>query len=385
MRGPRARRTLTENTWRAPTVILILGLLGSLAATSTQAPSELSSDLAAQGARLFVAAFTPEQGLGPLFNAQSCVACHNAPSIGGMAKDATGLVARVGLANEVGVDPLVGRGGPIARTHSVAELGRPCRIEAGVPSGANLVSLRNAPALYGLGIIDTIPDEVILAGAVPRGDGVEGRPHWVQGADGAPRVGRFGWKADTARLEQFVADAMRNELGITNPLATRDWTSSSDAGTPWCAGETDGLEDDGSLLASLTAYVASLPPPTLVGPSENVTQGQALFGNLGCASCHTPSLASGGQNLWLYSDLLLHDVGRDLDDGLPQGQARGQDWRTTPLWGLASRPRYLHDARARTLDAAIRNHGGEAASSAERFRALSPGERDALFAFLATL
>src|SRR5262245_34949778 len=177
---------------------------------------------AARGAVLFAATFTPARGLGPLFNHTGCVGCHLTPTLGGMGPDGLGTATRVGQLTAAGFDPLLGYGGPVARTRSVAELGLPCDLAPGIPGAATGTSVRNAPGLFGSGLIDRIPDAVILAGAVPRGDGIQGRAHRVRGADGQERVGRFGWKADTASLQQFVADAFRNELGITSPLAPAD-------------------------------------------------------------------------------------------------------------------------------------------------------------------
>src|SRR5262245_19595296 len=159
-----------------------------------------STDLVARGAKLFVTDFTPEQGLGPLFNRRSCVMCHGSPTTGGMGWNGLGIVHRVGRFAGGSFDPLIGAGGPVARDHSIAELGVPCNLTAGPPAAANLISIRNAPSLYGLGLIDQISDAVIRAGAIAM-NGTKGRPHVVHDALGNERVGRFGWKADTATLE----------------------------------------------------------------------------------------------------------------------------------------------------------------------------------------
>src|SRR5262249_55240831 len=149
-------------------------------------------------------------------------ACHLSPAAGGMGPEGLATVTRVGRLGGAGFDPLEGRGGPVARAHSVAELGYPCGLVPRIPARANVTAVRNTPALFGSGLIDAIPDEVILAGAAPRGDGVQGRPNLIPDVAGGPRVGRFGWKADTATLRQFVADAFRNELGLTSRLAPTD-------------------------------------------------------------------------------------------------------------------------------------------------------------------
>ncbi len=348
------------------------------------APVGDEDELVAQGELFFRTDFTPEQGLGPLFNASSCLACHNSPVPGGMGTDGLGVAVRTGRLIDQGFDPLREHGGPLARARSVAEFGPPCRLRPGIPATANVTSVRNAPPLFGLGLIDAIPDEVILAGAVPRGDGVHGRPNIVTGPDGRPAVGRFGWKADTATLAQFVAEAYRNELGITNPLAPADLIPAPAEDDERCAGEAAGPEDDGTIARATTAFVASLVAP--VRPAEHLAPaGAAIFRRTGCAACHVPSLRAGDQEVPLYSDLLLHDMGPALDDGVPQGQATGRDWRTTPLWGLGDRVRYLHDGRARTIPAAILAHGGEAEQAVQRFRKLTADERAALLAFLAAL
>ena len=336
------------------------------------------SDLIEHGAKLFRAEFTPAQGLGPLFNAPSCVACHRTPTVGGMGVEGLAVVSCVGTFHSGSFDPLVGRGGPVARAHSIAELGIPCDLAHGPPAAANLVSVCNAPALYGLGLVDSIPDDVIRAGAMAR-DAVNGRVHAVTDAQGRVRVGRFGWKADVATLEQFVGEAFRNELGITNPLAPVDLVASTG-----CGGAAAALDDDGTIVRAVTAYIAALPRPSPTAGAQD-QRGQELFTAAGCAACHTPTLASAVGDVPLYSDLLLHDLGPALADGVVQGDANDREWRTTPLWGLGIRSRFLHDGRATNLRDAILAHDGEAAASAKAFRKLAPDDQTALMAFVSGL
>ena len=160
-----------------------------------------------RGSVLFATSFTPAQGLGPLYNNTSCLGCHNTPAPGGVGPGGLATALRIGQLTPAGFDPMLGRGGPLARAHSVSELGVSCALSAGVPAGANVTSVRNAPSLFGAGRLDAIPDAVILAGAVARGGGISGRPNLVDG-----RVSRFGWKGDTLNLRQFVGEAFRNEL-----------------------------------------------------------------------------------------------------------------------------------------------------------------------------
>jgi CxxC motif-containing protein (DUF1111 family) len=335
---------------------------------------------AARGAQLFRTAFTPTQGLGPLFNKRSCSGCHGYPVAGGVGAGGLATELRVGRPGPAGFDPMVGRGGPVAREHSVSELGTPCSLRPGVPAGADITSVRNTPPLFGDGLIDAIPDRVILARtAAERRVGILGRPNLIRGPDGRVRVGRFGWKADVASLGVFVAQALRNELGITSPLAPSDFVS---ARHQPCVGESSRPEAGLPVLSALADFVRSLPAPA---PHTAQPKGQEVFAQIGCGVCHTPVLQAGRTPVHLYSDLLLHDMGPALDDRMVQESATGDEWRTAPLWGLSERTRYLHDGRATTLVRAVLDHGGDAAPARARFRRLAPSLRRALLAFLSSL
>jgi hypothetical protein len=339
-----------------------------------------SPHLAARGAHLFSTRFTPKQGLGPLYNAQSCTECHRSPRPGGMGAGGFATVQRIGRRDGSSFDPLVGHGGPIARIHTVAELGIPCSLAAGPPALANVISTRNSPPLFGLGLIESIPDETIRAGAARPGP-AGGRPNIVRDAHGTERPGRFGWKADVASLEQFVAEAFRNELGMTNPLVPADLVPpQADCGGTASA----AIEVDGAAVHAVAAFVASLPPP-LPAVEKQDPLGRILFSAAGCPACHTPALPGPGGEVPLYSDLLLHGMGPGLDDGIAQGEARGKDWRTAPLWGLGMRRRFLHDGRARSAEDAILAHDGEGRQAAAAFGQLTRAERDALLTFLLSL
>ncbi|GAC1322832.1 MAG: hypothetical protein NVSMB2_20270 [Chloroflexota bacterium] len=355
-------------------------MCGALPGVSMTASAQV---VAPDGAALFRKAFTPQEGLGPLYNEVSCAACHSTPDIGGSGAKGLATVLRVGHLSGGNFDPLAGAGGPFARAHAVSELGSTCALAAGIPAAANLTSVRNTPALYGTGLIDAIPDATILAQADAERAPVHGRPNTVTTLDGQQRVGRFGWKASTATLDQFVGEAFRNELGLTNPIAPTDVLPAS--GASRCAEDSQTTELSGAAVTAVSEFVASLPAPT---PSADPVsmRGATVFATSGCASCHAPTLAGAdGQPVPLYSDLLLHDLGADLDDKVVEASAGGVDWRTTPLWGLRLRTRYLHDGRAQTLWAAIAAHDGEAADSAAAYRALSDADRAALLAFLGAL
>jgi CxxC motif-containing protein (DUF1111 family) len=203
-------------------------------------------------------------------------------------------------------------------------------------------------------------------------------------ADG--RVGRFGWKAQTATLVEFMGEAFRDEIGLTSPLAPTDLVNG-------CGASTLHPEADAIPLTSIVAFLNTIDPtpvPTdvcLASPGATIFAEQAS-GGIGCATCHRPTMfgpGSSGPNpttIRPYTDLLLHDMGPGLADGFPQGSATGSEFRTAPLWRVSDRQHFLHDGRAASISDAIEAHGGQAAGAADRFRALSATDRQALLAFL---
>jgi hypothetical protein len=207
------------------------------------------------GALAFSKEFTPEEGLGPLFNAQSCATCHPGP--GGQSTADENFARRVARMDPVTgrVAPIVHPNSPIARRFSTRELGQHDAPAAELPREANVTSLRMPPALFASARLDEIPDAVIEAQAVSKGDGIRGRVHWVTSATGEQRVGRFGWKGHIATLEEMVADAFSNELGITGALAP-----------PSPAGLPSATEDDGTLARDVAAFLRLLKPPGTTQP-----------------------------------------------------------------------------------------------------------------------
>lgn len=373
---PAASRS--SNAFYALVIVAVCALLICVWAL-TRSGEHVSPGDAVRGAELFRTEFTPEQGLGPLFNEQACSACHAEPAVGGVGPDGLATVLRVGRLTEAGFNTRFGKHRIEAHAHAISELGVACDRAAGIPAGANVTSVRNTPPLFGSGLIDAIPDEVIHAGAVAKGDGVRGRPNLVRGPDGREDVGRFGWKADTPTLELFVAEAFRTELGVTSPLAP---AGPLPAGADRCVGESTAPEIDREEVRAVAAFVAGLPAPR---PRGSHPAGEMVFEETGCATCHVPTLQAGTRDVPLYSDLLLHDMGPDLDDAVVQGSAGGRDWRTTPLWGLADRTRFLHDGRADSLVAAILAHGGEAEAAKQRFSSLPNDRLRSLLEFLRSL
>jgi CxxC motif-containing protein (DUF1111 family) len=260
--------------------------------------------------------------------------------------------------------------------HSVLEIGVPCGLPTGVPPNANVTSNRSAMTLRGTSLIDNILDREILNVQALQPESVRGHPNFMP--DG--RIGHFGWKAQTATLVEFMAEAQRDELGLTNPLQPRDLVSGCSANEP-------SPEADAVPLTSLVAFLNTIEPPTPTAACLS-SSGASLFAQVGCATCHTPSMPGPGsptaaqRPVRLYSDLLLHDMGPRLADHIEQGQATGSEFRTMPLWRVADRPHLLHDGSASTLTEAINAHGGQGAVATGAFNALTDAEKQALLAFL---
>ena len=338
-----------------------------------QARGNLPTD---QGADIFSRDMATTQALGPLFNEQSCSGCHNTPAAGGMGSDPGSFVTRIARTRQDAFALVPGHAGAIARQHSIAELGSSCGLKPGVPPQANLTSLRSAMTLRGTALIDNVLVSQLLAAAsdpaIP--EAVRGRVNVL--ADG--RIGRFGWKAQTATLVEFMGEAFRDELGVTNPLAPDDLVSG-------CGANMVKPEMDAVPLTSLVAFLNTIDPPAPTAACT-ASPGAAVFATVGCANCHRPSYVVPGSNnvltARLYSDLLLHDVGPGLADGFEQGAAKGSEFRTAPLWRVSDRVHFLHDGRATTILDAILLHGGQASDAVAAFNALSAADRQALLAFL---
>jgi len=342
----------------------------------THAKSVGADGAIAQGADIFSHKLEPVQALGPLFNERSCDGCHNASAgvdfAGGMGVGAGTFVRRVARIEHGRFNPLASHGGPIARQHSIAEFGFPCGMPIGDPPQANALSTRSAMTLRGTARIDNIRSGDIENVRKMQPAGVQG--HFNLLADG--RIGKFGWKAQTATLVEFMGEAFRDEIGITNPLAPTDLVSG-------CGASILRPEADAAPLTSLVAFLNTIDPPAPTVACRT-SPGAAIFATTGCATCHTPSLPGPGNAspVFLYSDLLLHDMGSALADGFEQGSASGREFRTTPLWRVADRAHFLHDGRAHSIFDAIASHGGQAADAARAFASLGSSDEQTLLDFL---
>ncbi len=342
------------------------------------------------GRREFGKAQHPEDGLGPVFNGVSCLECHRAGAGGGASADLrVSRVTRIGAIVKGAYSDLAEVGGPLLQARSLREFipRYPVPGEV-VPREAQFVSHRITTPLFGAGLIEAIPDRTILALAqAPQPDGVKGVANMVTNPEtGTVMVGKFGWKAQVATLHWFAGDAYLNEMGITNPFFPHENLPQGKP-IPLGADIVPDPEDQGSDVAALTAFMRFLAPPTVRGANS---RGAQVFESIKCTACHTPTLKTGtsataalsNQTVNLYSDLLLHRMGTGLADGIQQGRAQGDQFRTAPLWGLGARPFWMHDGRALTIDQAIRAHGGEALAAARRFGTITNQDRVALLQFL---
>jgi len=274
-----------------------------------------------------------------------------------------------------------------------------------------MISPRVANPMIGLGLIEQIPPEDILALADAddlNGDGISGRPNWViDPATQTVMLGRFGWKAGMPTIRAQSASAFAGDIGISTPMINLphgDCTPLQAACLAMPTGEQPRLgvsEAPDPVLDLVTFYAQTLAPPQRrdVGDAA-VLRGKQAFYDAGCASCHTPKFVTSRdapnpalrfQLIWPYSDFLLHDMGEALADHRPEGQADGYEWRTPPLWGIgltqtvSAHTFFLHDGRARNLTEAILWHGGEAQAARDRFANLTQATRDDLIAFLESL
>ncbi|TMO55615.1 di-heme oxidoredictase family protein [Pseudoalteromonas phenolica] len=381
-------------------------------------------------------------GLGPLFNARSCKTCHADGGRGRPSKHGEiaepALLFRFLQANaSKGDSRYGGQLQPLAIRLSHEKLTKPVQGEAqvrvfyeeitghfadgetytlrkpryeienlayGPLDKGTYLSARYAPAVYGMGLLDAIQEKDLLNLEDindANKDGISGKYNQVIDAvSGKKRIGRFGFKGLHSTLEQQVAGAFVNDIGITNPIF-KDETCLVHQVACKQAGSVDPehVLDIPEKLHDLTVYMSQLiaPPPARDLQSSKSKQGQTLFYKLQCQQCHTPSFttdtsyqvkALAGQTIWPYTDLALHDMGEGLADKGVENLASGSEWRTPPLWGIGLQHRvqgfsaFLHDGRARTIEEAVLWHGGEAQPHQQKFKSLTKQQRAALLYFL---
>jgi CxxC motif-containing protein (DUF1111 family) len=353
------------------------------------------------GDNLFGLPLRDADGLGPLYTRSACAACH----VEGIRGPGSVQKMSVVLADSVTTSPdqsmlLYGH-----TAHPLLTAGAKTPIEP--PNDPSVrVTLRVGPPVLGRGYLEAIDESEILRVAdeqKKRTDAIHGRVnHVVYASEANPDptfnshkkgdmvIGRFGLKARIATLDEFTADALQGDMGITSPLRPVEFAN------------PDNLLDDLKPGVDVTAdsmnvratYIRLIAIPRRDGLTA---QGRALFDQVKCSACHVPTMKTranypialiAGIDAEVYTDLLLHDMGDALADGVTEGLATSRDWRTAPLIGLRFNPTFLHDSRAHTVEEAILLHGGDGSEAAEAvslYKALSPADHDALLAFVEAL
>jgi CxxC motif-containing protein (DUF1111 family) len=309
----------------------------------------------------FARNWTIADGVGEEFNDHSCIACHAIPMPGG-----SGLTSDTFVTISSAVRDVTG-GHAIQRYHRLAD---GTLTHTVIPEGS---VRRKTPILFGAGLLEAVPLPN-RAGAPTEPDGISGRPGGT-----SEIAGRFGWKARFADLESFDAAAFAVEIGL---------------GSSRYPGKRPAPEAD-EAVEKVTEFIRHLDvPPRKLPLTAADHRGEQIFDAVGCAQCHSPTLtlsdasplAAKRRMIHPYTDLLLHDMGPRLADGITEGRAGPSDFRTAALWGLTSSgPPYLHDGRAASIEAAILEHGGDVARTIVRYRALSDQERKDLIEFLRSL
>jgi CxxC motif-containing protein (DUF1111 family) len=274
-----------------------------------------------------------------------------------------------------------------------------------------MLSARVAPPMIGLGLLEMIDEKDILTSSDPadsNGDGISGRPNRVWSVEqGDVMLGRFGWKAGVATINEQAQTAFSTDIGISVPLFPAGAGECTEY-QPECTRapdgnsvQYDGLEAGHQVTGLVTFYARNLAVPARRDYDHpDVLTGKRLFYQNGCIACHRPKFVTrsdasypeqSGQLIWPYTDLLLHDMGEGLADGRPEGEADGREWRTAPLWGIGLTTKvgghgyYLHDGRARSILEAILWHGGEAQRSRDAVIGMSTPDRERLIRFVESL
>jgi CxxC motif-containing protein (DUF1111 family) len=370
--------------------------------------------------------YTRRQGLGPHFNASSCTSCHEDPVEGGSSQryrdffiagrslpdnsmeklypDCTSDnigTHRTELCLPSVVLPHYGPKGTITNPIA-ADVEHP-----GISTDADIVTRRNAPPLFGVGLFRLVSDDEIRSREDPtdtNDDGISGRVNIIAAEE--DDVGRFGYKCQTASIEAFNRGALQNQMGITSDstdfliigdAAGRSYldelvgtrTAHAQAATP-----RDRVKDFDSVidpeigrvsLLNLIFFQENLAAPRRGPQTRSVLRGEQVFDTIGCTSCHVPSLETPMGHIHPYTDLLLHDMGPDLDDGVVMSLATGSEFRTQPLWGLCQHDPFLHDGSADTIQEAILRHGGEAEEARNNYADLEGRDLRDLHRFLESL
>lgn len=382
-------------------------------------------------------ATTARDGLGPLFNANSCISCHPNNALGSVHTQdgniSRSMVVRLSVDSDGSkkdnetlkkqgfiAHPVYGAQMAINGAGDVKFEGK-LKIAYGqkkvvYPSGELVylsvpkysltdlnygdidknvhVSIRKTPALVGLGYVEAIPDEVILANEDiedKNKDGISGKANWVYSKEkNGLALGRYTYKASAPTVKNQIANAFFHDMSLTTSFYRNDNCTQYQNNCLSAPKAQDAIDVPEQRLDAINFYLQNLKVPFV---KEKNKQGEKLFKQVGCTLCHIPSLkTSKGEKVNIYSDLLLHDMGTELSDGRSEFLATATEWKTAPLWGINSYEKaiaqpaeYLHDGRAKSLEEAILWHGGEAFNAKKAFMHLSKQERQALLQFLGEL
>ncbi len=384
-------------------------------------------------AKFVTAPASVNSGIGPLYNNISCSNCHTNDGRGTPPRNGEELTSMLfrlsvpGTSPDGGPNPAPGFGGqlqprsiygcssegnvrisytempgafPDGETYSLRQptytiINHYTDLPAGL-----MLSPRVAPPVFGLGLLEAVPENVITAKADESDadkDGISGRPNYVfDVVNKRSAIGRFGLKCNMPNLHQQNAGAYNGDMGVTSSVFPDENSLGQVQAIPAHTPEVDD-----KTLDAVVHYTRTLAVPARRNSNdETVKRGKQLFLQANCAGCHTPTLTTGtmdklpevsNQTIHPYTDLLLHDLGDELSDGRPDFLATGNEWRTSPLWGIGltelvnGHSNFLHDGRARNYVEAILWHGGEATASRDYFKKLPKGDRDAVVAFLRSL
>jgi CxxC motif-containing protein (DUF1111 family) len=393
-------------------------------------------------------------GLGPRFNSNQCLSCHSQPAPGGTSPAQNPLIAVATLNGAMNVVPwFITPNGPVREArfkrnpdrtndggvHDLfviagrsdamgCNIAQPDFRPAGNPltgkGGNPNIIFRIPTPIFGAGLIEAIPDSVILANMKANASqkaqlGIYGHPNAHLG--GAPNhsandgtITRFGWKAQNKSLLMFAGEAYNVEMGISNQLFPQErdetptclFTATPNDALNFTTAATSATSNPAVIsdIEAFSNFMRMLAPPTPAPDTPSIVNGRATFTRVGCADCHTASLTTGrmiasgsstvpsaalsNQTANLWSDLLVHHMGKGLADGITQGGAGPDEFRTSPLWGVGQRIFFLHDGRTSNLVEAIEDHqspGSEANRVIQRFRRLSTKDQQDIFNFLRSL
>ena len=356
----------------------------------------LPSDLLARfqaGKTAFIAAEDVPGGLGPVFNDTACANCHTQGAIGG---GSDRLETRYGQVIGGVFNPLTQFDGTLVHARGIGRFNGVNFVGEVVPPAANVVAGRRVNPLFGLGLVDAVPDRFLQDLAQFQRDftpATAGRANVVTDvASGQPRVGRFGWKCQIGTVLTFAANAYQNEIGVTTPFFPNENCPQGDCALLAANPAQTNPNDTNETPMMFADFITLLAPPPQGPSTRNTRVGEALFFGIGCADCHFPAMRTGANQVaaldqvefFPFSDFLLHDMG-SLNDGISQSGATGQEMRTAPLWGARVRTSFLHDGRAKTLADAILAHDGQGLTARNNFVNLPQRVQARLLEFLGSL